>query len=253
MGPALICQRRICMAALTIERIALVQADITEAVVKTSESSTLSAHEQDNLLAQGCAEACDLLRDLLDAPWWDPQRSSHDGLVTDVVPAPEEFTKFLGPMFTEALIQAGRHGMHIEPADVAEARAKLAATTRRHPRMKRKDLFAEAKHRVTGLQAEVCALAEHLKRTAHGDSTLSAADAAKRRRARTVLGRVGKLLGPIALALAGAMLGVGPQQMSQSVSAWSHEATRVIMVHYIADRAQPNMRISPPRVGPRLH
>ena len=59
------------VTSVTIDRIARVQTDVTEAVTKTSASSTLSGQEQNELLAQGCAEACDLLKDWLADSWWD--------------------------------------------------------------------------------------------------------------------------------------------------------------------------------------
>ena len=57
------------MTSVTAERIAAVQAHITEAVTRTSAGSTLPRQEQDMLMAQSCAEACDLLKDWLDDPW----------------------------------------------------------------------------------------------------------------------------------------------------------------------------------------
>lgn len=51
------------MAALTPERIAKVHADVGDVVARTSESSTLPAHEQDRLLAEACRKVCDLLGD----------------------------------------------------------------------------------------------------------------------------------------------------------------------------------------------
>ncbi len=74
-----------------------------------------------------------------------------------------------------------------------------------------------------------------------------------RRKAQRALKKVRNVLPTLALTVAGAMLGAGPHQVAQSVSAWGHEAARVVVVYHIADLAQPAVRITPPRSGPQVH
>ncbi|HEY5988202.1 MAG TPA: hypothetical protein VIV12_17780 [Streptosporangiaceae bacterium] len=227
------------MASVTVERIAAVHAHIADAVIQTSSDSTVPEKEQDRLLRQSCVEACDLLKDWLDGTWWQRMRPSGDGPMGDVAPDQQHFERFLGPVFKDALAVAGRHGMCVSPSLVDEARAAVAATARRHRRMRRQQLFSVANTRVFALQQEVCGVARDLgSRASH---------AAARTRARAVLAKVSGLL----LTLAVAMAGAGPHAMSKNLSEWEHEVVKVVMVHHIGDRAQPNVRIAPPRAGPR--
>ncbi len=62
------------MATVTVERIAALQAGIAAALNQTSEHSTLPEKEQAGILAQRCAEACDLLGDWSAGRWWDRPR-----------------------------------------------------------------------------------------------------------------------------------------------------------------------------------
>ena len=231
------------MASVTAERIAAVQADISDAVTRTSEHSTLTDQEQDRLLAQCCTEACDLLKDWLDDPWWDRARPSSDGSIGEFVPAQKEFAEFLGPMLKDSLAQAGKRGVNVPDSLVDEAREKVAATARRFPRMRRQQLFQEARTRVTSLQREVCELAGQMGGSLH--------TAARRRKARHVLGKVSEVLLAVVLAMAGA----GPHAAVQNATEWGQatvHAVEVITVHYLADRAQPNLRVAPSHTGPRL-
>jgi hypothetical protein len=231
------------VTSVTIDRIAVVQAHITETVTRTSASSTLSKQEQNKLLAQSCAEACDLLKDWLADAWWDRSRPSSDTPIKDVVPTQKELASFLGPMFKASLARAGQGGVHIPDSLVDEAREKVAATARRFPRMGRQQLFRQAADRVGILQKEVCVLASQ---------TRSAEEAAAwRRKSRKALGKVSELLLAITLAMAGA----GPHAAAQNAAEWSHAAVRaaeVITVHYIADRAEPNLRVAPSYSGPQV-
>lgn len=232
------------MASVTVERIATVHGHIVEALVHTSERTTYSELEQDRLLAQSCAETCDLLQDWLASSWWEQLRPSADGPIGDVVPDLEHFQEFLDPMLTDALAQASRHGVSVPASHVDEARAALQATARRHRRMKRRQLFQLANERINALRQEVCALADHL-RTSTKDTAMRDA---VRRRARTALTKASGLLVALVLAMGGA----GPHQMTQNLSDWGHEVTKLVMVHDIAHHAQPSLRIVPPRAGPRI-
>lgn len=228
------------MGSVTVERVAAVHAHIVDAVLQTSSHSSVPEQEQDRLLSQSCAEACDLIQDWLASTWWERMRPAGDGPVGDLLPDQGHFERFLDPVFQNALAEAGRRGMSVSPSIVDEARVALAATARRHRRMRRQQLFSVAHRRLQTLQQEVCALAQHLSGRV--------GDAATRRRARAALAKVSGLL----LSLTIAMAGAGPHQMTQNLSQWEHEAVKVIMVHHIGDSAQPNVRISPPRTGPRL-
>ena len=150
------------VTSVTIDRIAVVQAHITEAVTRTSASSTLSEQEQNKLLAQSCAEACDLLKDWLADAWWDRSRPSSDTPIKEVVPTQKELASFLGPMFKASLARARQGGVDVPDSLVDEAREKVAATARRFPRMGRQQLFRQAADRVRILQEEVCGLASQI-------------------------------------------------------------------------------------------
>ena len=231
------------MTSVTIDRIAVVQAHITEAVTRTSASSTLSEQEQNKLLAQSCAESCDLLKDWLADAWWDRSRPSSDTPIKEAVLTQKELASFLGPMFKASLARARQGGVDVPDSLVDEAREKLAATARRFPRMGRQQLFRQAADRVRTLQKEVCGLASQI-----GTATRSAA---WRRKARKVLDKVSGLLLAVTLAMASA----GPHAVAENAAEWSHAAVRaveVITVHYIADRAEPNLRLAPSYSGPQV-
>jgi hypothetical protein len=232
------------VASVTVERIALVQAHITEAVTRTSASSTMPGPEQDTLLAQGCAEACDLLKDWLADAWWDQSRPASDTPIRDLVPTQKELASFLGPALKDALARASQGGIVVPDSLVDEAREKVAATARRFPRMGRQQLFRQAADRVRSLQTEVCELA--------GQTGAAARSAAWRRTARKALGKVSGLLLAVTLAMAGA----GPHAVAHNAAEWGDATVRaveVITVHYIADRAEPGLRVAPPYSGPRIH
>jgi hypothetical protein len=144
------------MDRVTVERVARVQAHILEATLSTSENSTLSGPEQDGLLAQSCAEACDLLRDWLESGWFSQVRPSGDGLLAEVVPTAEQFSQFLGPIFEDALSHAAQAGVPVDTSGLQDARAKVAGLARRRsescpgrPRVTSKAVWAR-RNRSTG-------------------------------------------------------------------------------------------------------
>ena len=233
------------MTSVTIDRIARVQTDVTEAVTKTSASSTLPVQEQNELLAQGCAEACDLLKDWLADAWWD--RRSSDVPLKEYVPTQREFEKFLGPELKASLTRVSQGGVIISEQRVNslvdEARQKVADTVRRFPRMRSAQLLSQAEERVRSLQEEVCRLASQIGSTAH-----PAPGPAWRRQARKALGKIPDVLLAITLAMAGA----GPHAVLQNAAEWGQSAVRsveVITVHYMADRAEPSVHVAPSRPG----
>lgn len=228
--------------SVTADRIAAVQAHITEAVTRTSASSTLPEKEQDRLLAQGCAEACDLLKDWLDDPWWDRIRSSGEVSIKESVPSRKEFEKFLGPMLKDSLARARKQGVNITESLVDEARDKVAATSRRYPRMSRQQLLDEARDRVSSLRREVCGLAAETRGTR---------SAGWGRKARKALGKMSGVLLAITLAMAGA----SPHAAAQNAAEWGHAAVgaiEVITVHQLAASAGASAHVAPARSGPRL-
>ena len=234
------------MDQVTVERVAMVQAHILDATLKTSADSTLSPPEQNRLLAQGCAEACGLLRDWLGSGWFGQVRPTDDGLLAEAVPTAEQFTQFLGPIFEDALSHAARAGITIDTSSLQDARVNVAALARRYRRMKRRELFDAAEERVSALRDEVCQVATQLLSPGSRAEQL-------RHKARRALKKVRHFLSVLVLTMAGAMLGVGPHQMAQNVSEWGHEAASVVLVYHVAELAQPTVRVAPPRVGPQVH
>lgn len=241
------------MDQVTIERVAMVQAHILDATLKTSADSTLSAPEQDRLLAQSCAEACGLLRDWLGSGWFGQVRPTDDRPLAEAVPTAEQFTRFLGPIFENALSHAAQAGITIDTSALQDARVKVAALARRYRRMKRRELFDAAEERVSALRDEVCQVATRLGNMLQAGEEPGPRAEQLRHRARRALTTVRNFLPALALAMAGAMLGVGPHQMAQNVSEWGHEAASVVLVHHVAELARPTVRVAPPRMGPQVH
>ncbi|HEY2520895.1 MAG TPA: hypothetical protein VGJ19_12330 [Streptosporangiaceae bacterium] len=224
------------MASVTMDRVAAVQADILDAILKTSADSKLPVPEQDRLLAQSCTEACDLLRDWLVSGWFERTRPKSDRSLAATVPTPDQFAEFLGPVFTDALQRIGRYGIDIDLAQLEQARAGVAALAQRHRGSTRNQLFYTAQTRVAGLRDEVCKAAARIQKS----------PTAYRHRTQRELKKVAAFMPAVALTLGGAMLGVGPHQMEQSVSAWAHDAAQVVVAYQLAELAQPGIAISLP-------
>ena len=232
------------MAHVTIERIAAVQSHIVETVTQTTVSSTLTEAAQDRLLAQSCAEACDLLSDWVNASWWDRGDGAGDKTIRELLPTQKEFAEFLGPSLKDILARARRDGMDVPDSTVDDAYKMVAATARRFPRMKRESLFAEAKNRVADLQRDVCNLAAAVREGKKPDPVW-------RRAVRRVL----KALPGALLSAAFALLAASPAVMAHNAAAWGEpavHAAEVIAVHYVAAQAQPNLVVAPPSAGPRI-
>ena len=139
------------MAGVTLARIEAVHADIAYALVRTSSRSPLPEQEQDRLLAQACAEACDLIQDWLASGWRDSMRPRGDGLTEELVPDHQHFERFLDRTFKDALAKAAQDGVCVSPSLVDESRAAVAATAGLHRRMRRQQLFERANARVSEL------------------------------------------------------------------------------------------------------
>jgi len=246
------------MVSVTVERIAMVQAHILDATLKTSGGSALPAGGQHQMLAQSCAEACDLLGDWIGSGWFGQRGPAGAVPLAEAAPTAEQFTEFLGPIFADArarwreVMPGGPDGGISVPA-LQEARATVAALARRHRRMTRGDLFRAAEERTGRLRDEVCRTAAELARLPADGSAAGPEGAAWRQRARRVLAKVAAFLPTVAVAVAGAMLGAGPHEMAHSVSEWAHEAAAVVTVYHLADLAQPGVRITPRSAGPRVH
>jgi hypothetical protein len=235
------------MAALTPERIAKVHAEVGDVVARTSESSPLAAHEKDRLLAEACRTVCDLLRDWLASDDWTGMRPRASARVADAVPRREDYASFLDQMLADAMARAGRAAgaVSLAAALVAEARAAVERTAGRHLGWTQRELFATADSRVRELRAETCKLAGDLG-TAVAPGP---AGEARRRRAWTALKTAIGVLPALVLAMAGA----SPAQMEANLSAWGHDAVRVVTTYVIAEQAQPHVLIEPPQLsGPEL-
>lgn len=235
------------MAAVTRERIILVRTHVAEAVLRTSEDSVLPGAEQDRLLVQACGESCELLRDWLTGPGW---AGMHPGAsarmrAADVVAAREDFTSFLDETLADAVTRAGLAG-EVASKLVDAAREAITKMTGLHFRLSQLELFDEADFRLRDLRDEVCALTADLRT----DISLTAAKAARRRRAWAALKRTLAVLPTLTLALGGA----SPAQMHADLSAWAHDAVRVVSTYLIAEQVQPHLQIEPPEIsGPKIH
>jgi hypothetical protein len=162
----------------------------------------------------------------------------------DVVTAREDFTSFLDETLADAVARAGLAG-EVAAGLVDAAREALTKMTGLHFRQSLLELFGEADFRLRDLRDEVCVLAADL-RTEIFQTT---AKTARRRRAWAALKRTLTVLPTLTLALAGA----SPAQMHADLSAWAHDAVRVVSILLIAEQAQPHLEIEPPEIsGPEI-
>ena len=251
-------------------RIEAVQRHIWDALTQSSDGSTLPGEEQDRLLVQACVEACDLLTGWLASPQWQGLRPSGPTPIGTAVPDWERVRPLLDPLReTLAAIAQRQQGLPavqmIGDPDryVSELIEAAARTARRYPRLDGQKLFEEATSRSEKLRDDVCRLASEYKagfRQQAEDAAKLAADAAKlaehrsrwRRRATGVLRKIPGFLLAVSLTMAGAMLGASPQTAAQNVPAWGHAAVSVVVVHHVAHAAQPEVKVAPPRMGPRV-
>ena len=101
-----------------------------------------------------------------------------------------------------------------------------------------------ATDRLKRLRDDVCALAGDFE----GDLKSEAKSAERRKKARRLLAKVPGVLLSLTLAMGGA----SPHDMEQHIPEWGHEAVKVLVVHHIAETAQPEVKLAPPRLGPRV-
>jgi hypothetical protein len=227
------------VATVTIDRIAMIRADITDAVNKAAAGDPASRQEADDALVAACRLACGLLRDwLADGDLWQNVRPT-DGTIADAIPRQDDFVRFLGPTFKDAIGMLAGHGIAIDASYVDEARIAVNETAKRRSKSKREALFEEARKRVAQLREEVCTL--------EGDLTTSSV---RRRRAISLLKRTAKVLASVALQIALALTVTTQHEISHDVSVWAHDAVSVLVTHQIAHEAEPNLSIDPH--GPEL-
>ena len=169
-------------------------------------------------------------------------RPKSDGPIASWIPERDNLKMFLDPTLRDTLARADQDRNCIDTSLVDRAHEAVKDTARRYPRMKSRDLFLVARKRVEALEQEVCALAAHLKSQAHKAETPAATQSS----ARKALKKVKDVLPAMLLAI----LAAGPQA-ALGPSEWIHEAVNVVVVHQIAHSAQPNLRVAPPRAGPR--
>lgn len=148
-------------------------------------------------------------------------------------------------MLADALARAGQAaGGTAEAAElVGKARVSVERTAGRYRSWMQRELFSEADSRVRELRAEVCQLARDL------GTAVGAPGEARRKRARKTLTTVIRVLPMLILAIGG----VSPSQLEANLSAWGHDAVRVITTYLVAEQAQPEVLIEPPELsGPEL-
>lgn len=228
---------------------------IYDALAKASEHSTLPAAEQDRLLAQACAEACDVIGRWVESQEWEDLCRPGNGTIADIIPDLKRVKPFLDPL-KETLnrISKGDRGRHrvpeIEDAAKHIDRAIAAAeyTGRRYRRLPQSDLFQQATRRVKQLRDSLCKLAGEFKDDLDRHPDAQQKRAKRRKLASILLGQVAPFLVSVSLALAGA----SPAAMRQNIPEWAHDAVKVLLVHHVAETAQPSVRIAPPRVGPHV-
>jgi hypothetical protein len=240
-----------------------VRQHINDALARTSDSSLLSEDAKDAELAQASAEACDLLTQWLGSPEWEQLRPAGSAPLSHAISEWERIRPFLDPVQEAATRFSDRQNINRDatrdPAAYVEDLIRDAGrTARRYKRLDREQLFTEAGQRTASLRDEVCKLAADFKdekakesdakKDADTEQAAKKRKADRRRRACGVLATIGGLLLSVSLALASA----SPQDMRQNIPEWGHEVVKVLVVHDIAQAAQPGVHIAPPRLGPRV-
>jgi hypothetical protein len=233
---------------VSLDEIAEAQRHIAAALLGSSARSTLPAEKQDELLAQACAEACDILDRWVNGPAWDELRPAARGPIADVIPDWERVRPFLGPVGATLSRLSERRPGSPESPEIGDPEAYIdrlikqaEATARRHPKLDRDELFQQATDRIKVLRSSVCGVATDF---AKGAKT----QARRRALARSALKAARSFLVSAALILAG----VTPQALAHDVPQWGHEAVKVLFVHHAAQTAQPAVRIAPPDADPHL-
>jgi hypothetical protein len=236
------------------EMIDVVRRDIYVALAQTTDLSTLPAEEQDRLLAQACAEACEILGTWINSPEWKALAPSGAAAREPIAGAVADWHRvkpFLVPvreMLGRVSVRQGPDTADIEDpsAYVDDMIAAAQATGRRHRRLNRQDLYDDATDKTRNLQQRVCEIAREFRD--ERDRQQSEQHRAERRsRARGLL----KTIGGVLLAVGLAMAGASPGAVRQNIPEWGHDIVQVLVVHNVAHTAAPTARIAPPRAGPR--
>ncbi len=219
------------MGSVTRERIVLVHQHVTDALVRTSEGSALHPADQDLVLEQACTETCDLLTDWLASGEWGQLRQRSLRRVEDAF---HDAAGFLGRPLAELLAQVNTE-IDVVAAEqlISKAHDAVRAAARKFPRWRQAELFAEAESRLGELRREVCRLATELR--------TSPVTPAARGRTRKLLLRAAAVIPTLALAMAA----TSPAQMQQNLSAWEHDAARVVATYLMAQQAHPDLVVAP--------
>jgi hypothetical protein len=236
---------------------------IAEALASTSGHSTLPDDEQDRVLAQACAEACDVLGSWLESTSWaglSPAGTSGLRAVSDCVADWERLRPFLSSVREALGRMAGQQadapgGPETEdPESYVDKLIRSAAyTARRNRRLDGHGLYQAATSRLDALRNRACGIAgefaaDAAKRASDADDQETARRRKdRRRRARSVLLTVANVLLTVGLSMASA----SPAAMRQNIPEWGHDVTQVLFVHQIAHTAAPTVSIAPPQAGPR--
>lgn len=235
-----------------------VQSHIYDALARTTEHSTLTDEQQDTLLAQASIESCELLSAWLDGSDWDGLRPSVNGTLADAIPDWQRMRPFLDPL-RDTLIRFSQRQKDMpaaraigDPDEYIDRIIKDAESTgRRHRRFDRQQLFDAATERIGFLRTTVCGLASDLTadlETRANDAGSKRKRTERRKKVLAVLGTIATVLLSVSLAMAGA----NPHDVRQNIPDWGHEAVKVLVVHHVAESAQPSVRIAPPRLGPQV-
>jgi hypothetical protein len=233
---------------VSLDEIAAVRRHISDALLASSARSTLPEEKQDELLAQACAEACDILDRWVNGSAWEGLRPANRGPIADVIPDWPRLRPFLEPLgATLSRLCERRPGVGELP-EIGDPQAYInhlidqAESTARHYRgFGREELFKQATDRIKVLRSSVCGAAADF---AKGTKTR----AKRRALARSALKAAGGFLLSAALILGG----VTPQALAHDIPVWGHEAVKVLFVHHAAQTAQPAVRVTPPQLGPHL-
>ena len=231
---------------VSLDEIDAVRRHITDALLGSSARSALSAEKQDELLAQACAEACDVLDRWVNGGVWEELRPASRGPIADAIPEWQRVRPFLEPL-GDTLSRISKRQPHVDglpeigdpPEYIDRLIEQAESTARRFRRFDREDLFKQATDRIKVLQSSVCGAAADF---AKGSKTR----AHRRARARSALKAVqGFLLSAVLI-----VAGVTPQALAHDVPQWGHEVVKVLFVHHAAQTAQPTVRVAPPQLGP---
>jgi hypothetical protein len=249
---------------MNLDEIDAARRRIADALVSTSAHSMLPEDEQDSLLAQACAEACDVLSGWLESTSWarlSPAEAFGRRTIADSVADLERLRPFL-PSVGEAIgrIAARQGNVPGEPEaeDPATYVDKLIRsvtyTARRNRRLDGHGLYQDATSKLGALRDSACdtarKFADDAAKRASDQQGKERTEKRKenRRHARSVLKKVVGVLFTVVVALASTT----PATAGQNIPEWGHEVVNVLFVHQVAHTAAPTVSIAPPQAGPRL-